>query len=337
MPTPGQSSNPGDTSVELSNPLESILNRKKGHYLVVVQGLHPGKYYQLEKRVIGIGRKEDNDIILADHRVSGHHCRLSFAANMAVAEDLGSTNGTFVDEERVEGKAVLHIGSTLLIGRTLMRLQYRSEEELRRDEQLYVAATTDQLTGVPNRFTFLARAVEELSYARRNRTPVSTILIDADFFKNINDTHGHLAGDEVLKLLGQILAQEKRHEDLLARYGGEEFIMLLRNTALPQAVAFAERLRVRIQETEVHFEEAEIRVTISAGVHCQVIEEETQLEDLIHKADGALYKAKETGRNRVCVQAPDLDQEKTASFKVPDIEPDPPKPFPDSDTTIKPV
>ncbi len=168
-------------------------------------------------------------------------------------------------------------------------------------EQLFTHAATDFLTGLLNRREGLRRFREELSLSKRKNMPLSMIVVDIDRFKSINDTKGHLVGDRVLEYLAPVMQKELREYDIICRYGGEEFLFVLPDTPLKQAEEIAERLRGRVEQTSVPLKDGEIKVTISLGV-AQFSPSET-IDILITRADQALYRAKEQGRNRVAVAA----------------------------------
>jgi len=155
-------------------------------------------------------------------------------------------------------------------------------------------ATNDQLTNLSNRHHLIQTGMTLFSKAKRQEESFCAIIIDIDHFKSINDTYGHLVGDEVLKSVAVALKQNKRTEDIIGRYGGEEFIMLLNNCSLNNASFKAEILRQKIQ---MLFPQ-NIKVTASFGV-AQLNDSHTNFELLIKDADDALYRAKENGRNRV--------------------------------------
>lgn len=161
-------------------------------------------------------------------------------------------------------------------------------------------AVTDQLTGLYNRRHLEKRFKEEVSRAKRDGLPISCILMDIDYFKSINDTYGHDAGDFVLKELGGALKQNFREYDTVVRYGGEEFVVLLPSSRADDAVKKARELRKAIEEKDFVYSEQKIIVTLSIGVYgCEKDNCEDNLEDFIKAADGALYAAKKSGRNRV--------------------------------------
>ena len=183
----------------------------------------------------------------------------------------------------------------------------------RGDREKHELATTDGLTGVYNRRTFKELAEPLLSRARRSRGAVSLLLIDLDHFKRVNDTHGHLAGDEVLAGFAKLTRGCLRKEDLLARYGGEEFVVLLPGTTEPAAIALADRIREEVSEAALCPMNDTVRVTISIGIAGESGEHLATLEMLLGRADEALYAAKARGRNCVVTSTPPLPLQAAAS------------------------
>ncbi|MCX7642911.1 MAG: sensor domain-containing diguanylate cyclase [Armatimonadetes bacterium] len=165
---------------------------------------------------------------------------------------------------------------------------------------------TDELTGIANRRHFEWRLNEEIERARRYQYPLSALMLDLDHFKQVNDTYGHQVGDIVLQQIAQRLRRVLRRTDFLARYGGEEFVVLAPQTPADRALILAERLRQIIAESPVTVSpDLQIRITISIGV--AVFPEHAQNgNELVRAADEALYKAKQTGRNKVCLFEPEL-------------------------------
>jgi len=165
---------------------------------------------------------------------------------------------------------------------------------------------TDALTGIANRRHFEWRLSEEIERARRYKYPLSTLMLDLDHFKQVNDNYGHQIGDIVLQQVAQRLRRILRRTDFLARYGGEEFIVLAPQTPADRALILAERLRQVIAESPIPVaDNLQIHITISIGV--AVFPNHAQNEsELVRAADAALYKAKQMGRNRVCMFEPEL-------------------------------
>jgi diguanylate cyclase (GGDEF)-like protein/PAS domain S-box-containing protein len=166
------------------------------------------------------------------------------------------------------------------------------------------AMSLDPLTGVANRQAFFDAAEDELEHCKRSPREMSIVLIDADNFKSVNDTHGHPAGDAVLRKLAASLTAEFRQVDVVARVGGEEFAVLLPSTGHKGAMAIVERLRQVIESQTVRFDGADITYTISGGL-VTTTDGLIDLDTLMKRADQALYAAKAAGRNRIeCWTAP---------------------------------
>ncbi len=159
-------------------------------------------------------------------------------------------------------------------------------------------STTDALTGISNRRNFDEKLGYEIQRALRYNTALSCIMFDIDFFKKVNDTFGHLFGDEVLRMIGQSLKEELRRHDIFARYGGEEFVVLLPEIDIQHAVNVAEKIRKIISRKEVIKKTAKTSVTVSMGVAGFAKETMKNGRDLVDAADKALYQAKNTGRNK---------------------------------------
>lgn len=179
-------------------------------------------------------------------------------------------------------------------------LQAANEELKKHQIQLQVLVQQDPLTGLFNRREFAKLANIELMRAQRDRRDTAAIMVDLDFFKRINDTYGHPAGDEVLKFMATALRSCVRSTDMIARLGGEEFIVLLPKTSLEAAMTVAEKIRELVQKSPIHIEaRPDIQVTASFGVTGITADQNGSLEALYAAADQALYAAKSNGRNRV--------------------------------------
>lgn len=183
--------------------------------------------------------------------------------------------------------------------RAARRIVELQKELVRTNERLEQLSITDGLTGVFNHRYFQEALAAEFEEAVRYDRPLSFTLIDLDYFKKVNDTYGHAAGDEVLKEISGRFQESIRGSDIVARYGGEEFAILMPQTDLEDARAFAEKIRGMVEARPVRTEEVEIPVTVSVGVasipHSKLV---TPLE-MVDAADKALYRAKENGRNQV--------------------------------------
>ena len=166
-------------------------------------------------------------------------------------------------------------------------------------------ALTDELTGLHNRRHIQHTLHQQLAQAQRSGQPLGLLLLDVDWFKRINDAHGHLSGDRVLRELAAHLRAQLRTQDIIGRWGGEEFMALLPGTSQAQAQQLAQRLRQSIERVRFHSHDGQaLPVTVSIGVHSSQCRPQESAEQLVREADAALYRAKELGRNRVeCAQA----------------------------------
>ena len=158
----------------------------------------------------------------------------------------------------------------------------------------------DVLTGIPNRLAYEKKVAEEVARWKRFGHPLSVAVWDVDFFKKVNDTFGHKAGDKVLKTIAQLLNERIRETDFLARYGGEEFVMLLPGTKEEETLRLVNDLREKVASCGFHYHGDPVSITVSCGVSC--FRENDNLETVFERADQALYRAKRNGRNQ-CVIA----------------------------------
>ncbi len=241
-----------------------------------------------------------NDLPLTDGSVSRYHAELLRTEHGFCVRDLGSTNGTFVNDQRIshcnlEGGEILRIGSFLFkyLTANAIEAQYHAT--------VYDAMTRDGLTGAFNKRYLMESLQREISRSRRCNLPLSVLIMDIDHFKKINDTYGHLVGDETLREFSQRIASTQRCDDLFCRYGGEEFVMILGGTTLEEAVAFAERCRTIVASSPFPCSCGDVPVTVSIGAATFTPDTpSSQASDLLQQADQCLYEAKQSGRNRVC-------------------------------------
>jgi diguanylate cyclase (GGDEF)-like protein len=164
-------------------------------------------------------------------------------------------------------------------------------------KELENAAYIDALTGLYNRKHFTELANVDIERSLRLNQPIYTAMLDLDFFKKINDTHGHAAGDQILKATAGIIRHTIRSYDLVGRYGGEEFVLLITNLDIKEACHMVERIRENMENNVTSYEDISMKVTCSIGL-AKFTENDT-LETSLKKADEALYAAKNSGRNLV--------------------------------------
>jgi len=162
------------------------------------------------------------------------------------------------------------------------------------------SAITDGLTDVFTRRHFSERLAEELRRARARDSRLSVLMLDVDYFKRINDRYGHLTGDQVLRRIGALLRENVREIDIVGRYGGEEFSVILPDTDTNDAAYVAGRIRAAVADTPIHAYDNALNVTVSIGL-ATFPQQADEPGDLVDKADWALYRAKKSGRNTVCL------------------------------------
>jgi len=303
--TMNEKRNPMATMQVAVNPGAQLGGRgNRRGVLVILSGARPGRTVVItEGQDFIVGRTSESTYAVDDESLSRRHVRFFSVAGRYAVEDLKSTNGTFVDGKRLEGPAFLEAGARIQLGKdTVLRFDLQDDSVIEEQKRLYEATVKDKLTGVYNRHFLDERLASELSYAKRHGTALSVLFVDADHFKKVNDTFGHAGGDAVLIAMGKLLIASMRSEDIAARYGGEEFILVLRGISGASVLNVAERLRADVQSLSVTHDGQSIPFTVSIGVATHTSERE--FEDsaaLLAVADNALYKAKETGRNRVVV------------------------------------
>ncbi len=276
------------------------VHQKVEPYLIQLSGRETGQNYNLSASggVIKIGRDVTCDICIDDPHVSRVHCEIATGDGKMVLKDLGSTNGIFINGNKVT-EQVLNDGDKILIGtRLYFRFSYQDAQDQNYQQSLFRAANIDALTQLYNKKYFQDVLPKEMSFSRRGNENLSLMMLDVDHFKKINDTHGHLAGDKVLKAIGQHLSKHVRLENVACRYGGEEFAIILRNCNPEMAYLVAERIRTAIQSESIQFRDAKVNITVSIGIATYVNDCFATMEDFIQRADEFLYEAKKTGRNK---------------------------------------
>jgi len=222
------------------------------------------------------------------HVVSSHYMYIVMATSHGNRENLTQALNAGADDFLAKPIDRGELVARMRSGQRILALETR----------LTHLANSDLLTGLPTRRVFEDMVAKEWSRARRYRLPLSCVIFDIDYFKRINDVHGHASGDQVLREVGRIFADSVRKSDIICRYGGEEFCAVLPETSSTQACIWAENLRKRIADTEIILDSAVVNVTTSFGV-AEAMAEMEELEDLVEVADQCLLEAKQKGRNQV--------------------------------------
>lgn len=219
-----------------------------------------------------------------------------FILVLAVVGSALTIIGYFLSPLAMESKEVVLINRGLALF-AIWATAIVSYFHLKMLAQLEPLATTDQLTGLYNRHYFTSELVKQINVWRRYQRPLSILILDIDFFKKVNDTYGHMAGDYVLKTIATICQSAVRDIDTVARIGGEEFAILLPSTAINGAMQTAERIRKETEAFSFQYEDTRFRVTVSMGL-AELTDESWSITEFMKAADEMLYKAKNAGRNR---------------------------------------
>jgi diguanylate cyclase (GGDEF)-like protein len=269
--------------------------------LTIIAGPQAGRVVPIPDEGLKLGRSDECTLVFDDSSLSRVHAVAARVGRSFVLRDNGSTNGSFVNGKRTEGAVEMQDGDRIELGTsTVLRFSLVDEAEEKTLVAVFEAGRTDALTGIANRKAFDERFDSELASAIRHGDPMSLALMDVDFFKKVNDAHGHPGGDAVLKAVAATLARAVRTEDMLARYGGEEFALVVRMTDVFEASMMVDRLRMSVAAAAIEHEGKRIAVTMSAGVAsiacCGPAPDRAKLVAL---ADARLYQAKQNGRNRV--------------------------------------
>jgi diguanylate cyclase (GGDEF)-like protein len=290
------------STVPTVDPSGPVTTTGPSPYLVVISGPSFGEMYRIRGKRTVVGRGDKADVRVLDDGISREHAAIERDGGKLVLVDLGSTNGTFCNGNKVP-RQELNDGDKISIGSTtILKLAFLDKVDEHYQKQLFQSALRDGLTGTFNRRYFVDRLHTEIRFAVRHGKALCLLFVDIDHFKKINDQYGHQAGDAVLSLVAHQMNATIRTEDVLARYGGEEFAIICREIELEGARALAERLRAAVQGKNYEFDGKVIPVTVSIGA--AVDRKITDPQALIAAADAAMYEAKRTGRNKVVVHKP---------------------------------
>ncbi len=253
---------------------------------------------ELGKAPVMLGRSQQCDVVLEDESVSRQHAQISWSPTGFEIADQGSTNGVLVNEKPVKA-SLLKTGDRIQLGQRIFRFLADNDVENQYHETVYSMMTRDGLTSVFNKRYLLECLDREVARSRRHQRSLAVVLLDIDHFKTVNDTWGHLVGDEVLRELASRLTGILREDEILARFGGEEFAIVDGESTLEAAREMAERCRRVVAGTPFTTACGPLDVTISLGVAAKIFDEKTSAESILSDADARLYDAKRNGRNQV--------------------------------------
>jgi diguanylate cyclase (GGDEF)-like protein len=265
---------------------------------VAYAGTSLGRVFPLAQGELLVGRAPECGIALLDSEVSRQHAQITVHEGRVQVVDLGSTNGTRVNGEAVQGPVDLQAGDRIALGGQVFKLVFLDALERAFHDTLLDLSTRDPLTGLANRGSALAELQNRFGLSVRYGRPLSVVVCDLDHFKRVNDQYGHGAGDVVLRTFGERLQATLREADVAGRIGGEEFLMILPETDLSGARPFAERLRKVIEGAPVLLPSGPLPFTCSLGI-AERTPADQEAGQLLARADAALYAAKAAGRNCV--------------------------------------
>jgi diguanylate cyclase (GGDEF)-like protein len=276
--------------------------------LTVLTGLHAGRLMSIGEGPITIGRATDADLVVEDPGVSRHHVRFARTEQGALyAEDLASTNGTFLGSRRI-GVTLLHGGEVLRLGPdTQVRVAIIDSVQESLYRRLYESSVRDPLTHAFNRRYLGDRLLAEIAHARRAHGDVVVLMLDVDRLKQVNDRFGHVAGDRALWSVAAGIQRVLRVEDMLARYGGDEFVILAVGTAGAEGRQLAERVRRAVEGLHLNARGVDVKITASIGLAslAELDAPDDPVNALLALADARMYSAKSSGGNRVHAVAHD--------------------------------
>ena len=257
-----------------------------------------GKCISLDRALLRIGRDPDNEVVIDDEGVSRRHARIEKRNGRLLLMDVGSKNGTLINDAEVSSIVELKTGDRIKVGSTIFKYLTASDLEASLHEQIFVSTTTDELTGLRSKRFLNDELARELSRARRYNRQLSLLMIDVDNFKSVNDQHGHQMGDVTLRVIAQTIVGCLRGVDTAARFGGEEVVVLLPESRIEEAATVAERVRTAVAARVVTFRDVSLQVTVSIGCASH---NHADIHDsaLFERADQLMYAAKEAGRNAV--------------------------------------
>jgi diguanylate cyclase (GGDEF)-like protein len=305
------------TKLRPSVPDTKSIQRERRPALVSLRGELMAVPIPLERDEVMIGRALEADVRLNDSRASRLHARITSERDAETGDtayriaDLGSTNGTLVNGGPIT-EVFLNDGDKIEIGEHLFRFDMLDEIDREFQHQIHRLLAHDELTGLLTSKSFFSELRRESARAEAESRPFCVLMMDLDHFKEVNDTYGHLVGSKTLEETGRIIKEALRAGDVASRFGGEEFAAFLLDANYAQGLVAAERVRVALAEHEFSASRMDSpglqtthRITISIGV-AAFPDDATDPIQLVELADSALYRAKRSGRNRICAYRPSL-------------------------------
>jgi diguanylate cyclase (GGDEF)-like protein len=274
----------------------------RGCVLQIYPATAHAEMVRLSNRRTVIGREPTCDISLDDNAVSRSHVAIELDDSDYFVKDLGSRNGTFVDDKLLRERRRLKGGELIRLGGTILKFMASMDKEANYHAVVHELMTRDPLTNAFNRSYLMLTLEKLLPRCRASRQNLAVIVIDIDYFKKVNDSYGHLVGDEVLRVFSERVRNTLREGDSLCRLGGEEFVVISEQTDLQSASRIAERIRLTVSSTPFSTQTGPVNVTCSLGVMTIDQPNIGTVDELLSGADNLMYAAKASGRN--CVRSP---------------------------------
>lgn len=278
------------------------VNSGRGCVLQIFPATVQAEMFRLSNRRTVIGREPTCDISLDDNAVSRSHAAIDLDGSSYFVTDLGSRNGTFVDDKLLRERRRLKGGELIRLGGTILKFMASMDEEANYHAVVHELMTRDPLTNAFNRSYLMLTLEKLLPRCRASKHNLAVIVIDIDYFKKVNDSYGHLVGDEVLRVFSERIRNTLREGDALCRLGGEEFVVISEQTDLQSAVRVAERIRLTVSSMPFGTQSGPVMVTCSLGVMTLDQPNISTVDNLLSGADHLMYAAKTSGRN--CVRSP---------------------------------
>jgi diguanylate cyclase (GGDEF)-like protein len=305
------------TELRIDDNAAKLVNAERSPVLVSLSGELIATPIPLERDVVVLGRALEADIRLNDFRASRLHAQISADIDINSSKtvfrikDLGSKNGTLLNGQVIKD-SVLKDGDKIFIGDHLFRFDLQDEIDRQFQQQIHRLLVHDELTGLLTSKSFFTELRREAARAGEESRPFCVLMIDADHFKQVNDTYGHLVGSRTLQELAGVIKAALRSGDVAARFGGEEFAAFLLDADCAQGMVASERVRRAVEQhafsaTNQASGEGDpvFRMTISIGIAAYP-DDATDAIQLVELADSALYRAKREGRNLTCAYRPSL-------------------------------
>jgi two-component system cell cycle response regulator len=287
------------TVVAEQNPETTSGGSRSAPVLLQYDGGAAGKKFILTSKTVLLGRKADKvQVWIDDVSVSREHCQIEFSGTRAAVTDLGSLNHTFVNDKMVMQSSDLNHGDMLRVGNVRLRYFAHGSADQLLFDRIYRMAVQDRMLEIFRRDYLLEKLEEEFKSVKATNGDMALAFLDLDKFKAINDTHGHDAGDLVLKEVCKVVKPLLRSVDVFGRYGGEEFCIIMPQLSIDAAAAFSEKIRMAVQAARIDYEGVMIPVTVSIGVAAYE-PSMASAQDLVKVADSLVYESKHGGRNRV--------------------------------------